>query len=60
MLNFLIEDPENVIVVHCMSGKGRTGTGIVSLLLYSGFVDNIDDGLKYYGWKRFSSGTGVT
>ena len=43
-----------------MSGKGRTGTGIVSLLLYSGFVDNIDDGLKYYGWKRFSSGTGVT
>ena len=49
-----------MIVVHCMSGKGRTGTGIVSLLLYSGFVDNIDDGLKYYGWKRFSSGTGVT
>lgn len=43
-----------------MSGKGWTGTGIVSLLLYSGFVNNTDDALRYYGWKRFSSGIGVS
>ena len=55
-----VEDPENVIAVHCNSGKGRTGTAIATLLLYSGFVDNMDDALKYYGWKRFSSGIGVT
>jgi protein-tyrosine phosphatase len=55
-----LEDPENVIAVHCNSGKGRTGTAIATLLLYTGFVQNIDDGLKYYGWKRFSSGKGVT
>jgi len=43
-----------------MSGKGRTGTAIVCLLLFSGFVQTMDDALKFYGWKRFSSGTGVT
>jgi len=50
----------NVVVVHCNSGKGRTGTGIASLLLFSGFVDNTDEALRHYGWKRFSSGMGVT
>lgn len=55
-----IEDERNVIAVHCNSGKGRTGSGIASLLLFSGFVDNTDDALRYYGWKRFSSGIGVS
>jgi protein-tyrosine phosphatase len=56
----IIEDEKHVIVVHCNSGKGRTGTAIASLLVFSGFVNNMDDALRYYGWKRFSSGTGVT
>ena len=30
------------------------------MLLYSGFVDNIDDANKFYGLQRFSSGIGVT
>lgn len=56
----LTEDPNNVVVVHCMSGKGRTGTAIATLLLYTNFVQDMDDGMKYYGWKRFSSGIGVS
>lgn len=55
-----VENDQHVVVVHCNSGKGRTGTGIACLLMLTGLVDNIDDALRYYGWKRFSSGIGVS
>lgn len=32
--DFLRQNPENVLAVHCKGGKGRTGTMIVSWLLY--------------------------
>lgn len=55
-----IADPENVIVVHCNSGKGRTGTAICAILLYMGYCDNIDDCLRFYGHQRFVCGKGVS
>lgn len=49
-VTLILEDPKHVIVVHCNSGKGRTGTAICALLLYAGYYDNLDDCLKFYGY----------
>ena len=57
---WLNADPENVIIVHCNSGKGRTGTGICAFLLFCGFFGNVDDCLKFYGSRGFTCGWGVS
>jgi phosphatidylinositol-3,4,5-trisphosphate 3-phosphatase and dual-specificity protein phosphatase PTEN len=60
MYEFLLEDDNNVIVVHWNAGKGRTGTSIAWFLIYSGLAENAEDAIKYYGRKRFSHGEGIT
>ena len=57
---FLDEDPKNVVAIHCLAGKGRTGTLISCLLLYLGELDTAADCLKYYGIMRVDNGRGVT
>lgn len=59
-LSKTIADPENVIIVHCNSGKGRTGTAICAILLFLGFFNNVDDCLLFYGYQRFTCGKGVS
>ena len=58
MYDFLM-DKDNVIVLHCNAGKGRTGTAVACFLLYSGLTDNVEDAIRFYGRKRFSTGVGV-
>ena len=57
---FLEEDPKNVVAIHCLAGKGRTGTLISCLLLYLEEFDTAADCLKYYGLMRVDNGKGVT
>jgi hypothetical protein len=59
-LIFSIADPKHVIVVHCNSGKGRTGTALCAILLFCGYYDNLDDCLRFYGHQRFTCGKGVS
>ena len=58
--DWLKADPENVLIVHCNSGKGRTGTGICAVLLFMGFFNNVDACLKFFGHQRFVCGKGVS
>lgn len=60
MYSYLQEDNQNVVVVHCNAGKGRTGTLISCFLIYSGLAENAKDAIMYYGYKRFTHGKGVT
>jgi len=60
MSDWLLRDLDNVAVVHCKAGKGRTGTLICCYLLFSGRVGTPEDALKIYRVKRFSEGGGVT
>jgi len=39
MHEFLMEKEENVAIVHCNAGKGRTGTLICCYFLFCGFAD---------------------
>ena len=60
MYKHLKKDPENVVVIHCNSGKGRAGTSCCCLLLYCGFFDNILECAKLFGSKRFTDGKGIS
>ncbi|KAL0478693.1 dual-specificity protein phosphatase PTEN [Acrasis kona] len=53
------QSPDNVAVIHCKAGKGRTGVMICSYLTYTGQFSAIES-LKYYGQKRTKDDQGVT
>eukprot|EP01126_Amoeba_proteus_P060301 TRINITY_DN7960_c0_g1_i4.p1 TRINITY_DN7960_c0_g1~~TRINITY_DN7960_c0_g1_i4.p1 ORF type:complete len:444 (-),score=68.97 TRINITY_DN7960_c0_g1_i4:156-1319(-) len=57
--SFLSADPENVVAVHCLAGKGRTGTVIASYLLYSGLFKEAVHAKNYFAFKRSQTNWGV-
>jgi len=59
MDQFLKEDPTNVVAVHCLAGRGRTGTIIAAYLLYSKLFDDSKAALDFFAIKRSSEGQGV-
>ena len=44
---------ENVVCIHCLAGKGRTGTICCALLLYAKLFSNSEDANNYFSFKRF-------
>ena len=57
---FLDQDSKNVVAIHCLAGKGRTGTFICCLLLYLNFFETAEECLLYYGLLRVGTVKGVT
>jgi len=41
------------MIVHCIHGKGRTGTAICAYLMYSMFAASAQDAIAYFRFKRY-------
>lgn len=49
----LLQNPGNVICLHCLAGKGRTGTVCCCILMFAGLCRSSKDANDYYSLKRF-------
>ncbi|KAI0516608.1 hypothetical protein KFK09_009285 [Dendrobium nobile] len=56
--SWLSNDPENIVVIHCMAGKGRTGLMVCAYLVYSGMT--VDEALQLYAHRRTTNNEGVS
>ncbi|XP_043723312.1 phosphatidylinositol 3,4,5-trisphosphate 3-phosphatase and protein-tyrosine-phosphatase PTEN1 [Telopea speciosissima] len=55
---WLSVDPQNVAVIHCMAGKGRTGLMLCAYLVYSGM--SAEEAFQLYAHKRTTNNEGVS
>lgn len=56
--SWLSSDPQNVAVIHCMAGKGRTGLMVCAYLVYTGM--SADEALQLYADRRTTNNEGVS
>lgn len=51
-INFLLRQKDHVVSIHCLAGKGRTGSLVCGVLYVSGRFKNISECVDYYLHKR--------
>ncbi|KAJ1984113.1 hypothetical protein H4R34_000866 [Dimargaris verticillata] len=52
--------PDNISVIHCRAGKGRTGTMVCAYLLFSRQFATPAEALDHFGKMRIRDGDGVS
>jgi phosphatidylinositol-3,4,5-trisphosphate 3-phosphatase/dual-specificity protein phosphatase PTEN len=57
---WLCSHQDNIIVVHCKAGKGRTGVMICCYLVYTGECQTAQESLDFYAQSRTYDAEGVT
>ncbi|KAK6913310.1 Tensin phosphatase, C2 domain [Dillenia turbinata] len=55
---WLASDPQNIAVIHCMAGKGRTGLMVCAYLVYLGM--SAEEALQLYAQQRTTNNEGVS
>eukprot|EP01120_Amphizonella_sp_Union-15-10_P016563 TRINITY_DN87_c0_g1_i1.p1 TRINITY_DN87_c0_g1~~TRINITY_DN87_c0_g1_i1.p1 ORF type:complete len:584 (+),score=118.34 TRINITY_DN87_c0_g1_i1:41-1792(+) len=58
--SWLRADESNVAIIHCMGGKGRTGTVITSYLFFTGAFETIEAAEDHFAKARSMRSRGVT
>ena len=58
--SWLNADSKNVVVIHCLAGKGRTGLVIAAYFLYCGLFNTPENALSYFACRRSTNNWGVT
>ncbi|KAL4664506.1 hypothetical protein H8959_012025, partial [Pygathrix nigripes] len=56
---WLAQDPENIIVIHCKGGKGRTGTMVCACLIATEIFLTAEESLYYFGERRTDKTSGT-